>query len=80
MYSGRVMDELTDVSIPEWEMNELTHYHSILSWVAPLLNQRGLRLHQQINREIERRGGVQRETTDHPAKDGERHNEHRFTF
>ncbi|EGK11199.1 YfhS protein [Desmospora sp. 8437] len=80
MYSGRMMDELTDVPLPEWDMNELSHQHLSLSRMAPFLNQQGIHLHQRIIREIERRGGFRQETADHPANDGKTHNEHRFTF
>lgn len=52
MYSGRMMDELTDVPLPEWDMNELSHQHLSLSRMAPFLNQQGIHLHQRIIREI----------------------------
>nr|WP_246064935.1 hypothetical protein [Melghirimyces algeriensis] len=80
---GRTLDELTGVPISEWDMEELSYHHFSMSQMSPLMNAQGISLHNQVIKEIERRGGLQSDNNagaNHPAYDRDSFDEHRFTF
>ncbi len=60
MYVGRDMTELSMISKTDWRDSELVHFHRNLQQIVPYLNQEGASIHREIVREIERRGGFQR--------------------
>ncbi|WP_173917123.1 cytosolic protein [Halobacillus sp. Marseille-Q1614] len=58
MDKQRDMAELTMMSKNDWMNNELGYYHYALSQIAPYLNQEGVTLLREINKEIKLRGGL----------------------
>lgn len=58
MYLGRDLSELNMTPISDWEMEELSYHHYMMSQMSPLLNTQGASLHKEVIREIERRGGL----------------------
>ncbi|MFQ3546252.1 cytosolic protein [Halobacillus rhizosphaerae] len=58
MYVGRDMSELTMEPKQAWQEKELGYFHYALSQAAPYLNQEGVAMLREINKEIERRGGL----------------------
>jgi hypothetical protein len=56
MYFGRDMEELSGIPIENWEIDELTYHHYILSQMSPLMNEQGVSLHHQVVEEITKRG------------------------
>jgi hypothetical protein len=58
MYMGRDLEELSAVPLAEWELEELSFHHFMMSQMSPWMNAQGVSLHQQLIAEIERRGGL----------------------
>ncbi|MBU3571359.1 hypothetical protein IUJ58_09825 [Priestia aryabhattai] len=65
MYVGRDMTALSMISKSEWKDSELAFFHHSLQQMAPYLNAEGQSIHQQIIKEIEARGGLQRHEADY---------------
>ncbi len=61
MYVGRDMTELSMTPKNEWQDRELAFFHHSLQQMAQYLNSEGLAIHKDIIKEIERRGGLQRQ-------------------
>lgn len=59
MYVGRDIPELTMIPKTEWHDKELAHFHESMKQTAAYLNEEGVSLHNEIIKEIERRGGLQ---------------------
>ncbi|MBN8236081.1 cytosolic protein [Halobacillus kuroshimensis] len=59
MYVGRDLAGLTMEPKQNWEEKELGYFHTSLSQAAPYLNAEGVTLLREINKEIERRGGLE---------------------
>ncbi len=55
MYFGRDLDELSTIPIEQWEIDELSYHHYMLSQLSPLINQQGISLHHQVIDEIMQR-------------------------
>lgn len=58
LYLGRDLSELNITPLSNWEMEELSYHHYMMSQMSPLMNQQGSSLHKDIIKEIERRGGL----------------------
>jgi hypothetical protein len=56
MYFGRDFDELSAIPIENWEIDELSYHHYMLSQMSPLINQQGISLHHQVIDEMLKRG------------------------
>lgn len=56
MYFGRDLEELNNIPIESWEIDELSYHHYILSQMSPLMNEQGVSLHHQVVDEITKRG------------------------
>lgn len=56
MYFGRDLEELSSIPIADWEIDELSYHHYMLSQMAPLMNEQGVSLHHQVIEEITKRG------------------------
>lgn len=65
MYVGRDMTALSMISKSEWKDSELAFFHHSLQQMMPYLNAEGQSIHQQIIKEIEARGGLQRHEADY---------------
>lgn len=65
MYVGRDMTELSMVSKSDWENSELAYFHHSLQQMVPYLNQEGQSIHREIIKEIEKRGGLNRQEADY---------------
>ncbi|MFC7373630.1 hypothetical protein ACFQPF_18455 [Fictibacillus iocasae] len=64
MYVGRDMTELSMTSKKEWKDSELAYFHHSLQQMTPYLNEEGASIHREIIKEIEARGGLQRNEAD----------------
>lgn len=60
MYVGRKMEELEDIPLHQWDLNELAFHHDVMSQLVAFMNQEGVALHRSIIEEIENRGGMPR--------------------
>ncbi|MFT9848704.1 hypothetical protein [Aneurinibacillus sp. REN35] len=58
MYVGRRLDELSDVPLAQWKIEELLYYHNMMSETAAFLNTQGVSYHHKIIEEIDNRGGI----------------------
>jgi hypothetical protein len=56
MYFGRDLEELSAIPIENWEIDELSYHHYMLSQMSPLMNEQGVSLHHQVVDEIMKRG------------------------
>ncbi|MEQ6377954.1 hypothetical protein RZN25_14135 [Bacillaceae bacterium S4-13-56] len=65
MYVGRDMAELLMTRKDDWKEDELAFFHNALSQIAPYLNIEGTTILREINKEIERRGGLNKTDTDY---------------
>lgn len=65
MYVGRDMTALSMISKSAWKDSELAFFHHSLQQMTPYLNAEGQSIHQQIIKEIEARGGLQRHEADY---------------
>ncbi|WP_209124064.1 hypothetical protein [Alkalihalobacillus sp. BA299] len=61
MYVGRDMTELSMMPKKDWSDKELAHFHKSLQQMTPYLNSEGVTIHREIIKEIEQRGGFNRE-------------------
>lgn len=61
MYEGRNMAELGKVPLSDWNLDELAFYHHVMSQLVHFLNHEGVAVHNDIIKEIERRGGLPRD-------------------
>ncbi|WP_044641091.1 hypothetical protein [Risungbinella massiliensis] len=68
MYAGRNLDELKMTTLSEWNLEELSYHHYMMSQLAPYINQEGTSLHVDMIKEIEKRGGLQNLTDHHYKK------------
>lgn len=64
MYVGRDMTELSMISKGEWKQDELAYFHHSLQQIMPYLNAEGQTIYKEIVKEIEVRGGLQRQEAD----------------
>lgn len=62
MYVGRKMTELNDLPANKWDMKELAYYHEQMSQFSDFLNQQGVSIHHKIIEEIEKRGGLPKDS------------------
>jgi hypothetical protein len=51
--------------LAEWDLEELSYHHFIMSQMSPYMNQQGTSLHRQLIKEIEKRGGLAALDQDH---------------
>lgn len=58
MYIGRDFQELTMVSVNDWEIHELLYFHHAMSELAAYLNAEGVSIHSRIIHELEERGPI----------------------
>lgn len=65
MYVGRDMTELSMIEKTKWKNSELAFFHHSLQQMTPYLNAEGQSIHQEIIKEIENRGGLQRTEADY---------------
>lgn len=65
MYVGRDMTELSMMSKTDWQDSELAFFHHSLQQMVPYLNVEGQSIHREIVKEIERRGGLNRNEADY---------------
>lgn len=65
MYVGRDMTELSMMPRSEWKDSELAFFHHSLQQMVPYLNQEGQTIHREIVKEIENRGGLDRDKADY---------------
>lgn len=65
MYVGRDMTELSMMKKSDWENSELAYFHYSLQQMVPYLNQEGQSIHSEIVKEIENRGGINRQEADY---------------
>ncbi|MGP7819227.1 hypothetical protein [Niallia sp. 01092] len=65
MYEVRDMTELSMLEKSKWKNSELAYFHHSLQQMTPYLNIEGLTIHQEIMKEIENRGGLQRNEADY---------------
>lgn len=65
MYVGRDMTELSMMPKSEWDKSELAYFHHSLQQMVPYLNQEGQSIHKEIIKEIENRGGLERQEADY---------------
>ncbi|MGD8192009.1 hypothetical protein ACQCN2_18730 [Brevibacillus ginsengisoli] len=56
MYIGRDFQELTMVSVNQWEIHELLYFHHAMSELAAYLNAEGVSIHSKVIHELEERG------------------------
>ncbi|MCP1122255.1 hypothetical protein CN326_05165 [Bacillus sp. AFS018417] len=61
MYVGRDMTELSMTPRNQWKKDELAHFHHSLQQIMPYLNVEGQTIYKEIVKEIEARGGLQRQ-------------------
>jgi hypothetical protein len=59
MYNGRNLDELKMTLLTNWQLEELSYHHYMMSQMAPYMNHEGTRLHVELIKEMEKRGGLQ---------------------
>lgn len=52
MKKVRMLQELSDVQLPQWSEEELRTHHYMLSDVSPWLNSQGVSLHHQVINEL----------------------------
>lgn len=64
MYVGRDMTELSMISKDKWKKDELAYFHHSLQQIMPYLNVEGQTIYKEIIKEIEMRGGLQRNEAD----------------
>ncbi|MBO1627300.1 hypothetical protein COE15_13925 [Bacillus cereus] len=64
MYVGRDMTELSMISKEEWKQDELAYFHHSLQQIMPYLNVEGQTIYKEIIKEIESRGGLQKNEAD----------------
>ncbi|PEA53296.1 hypothetical protein CON64_19085 [Bacillus pseudomycoides] len=64
MYVGRDMTELSMTPKDQWNQEELTYFHHSLQQMMPYLNVEGQTIYKEIIKEIEARGGLQRQQAD----------------
>ncbi|WP_050614057.1 hypothetical protein [Bacillus testis] len=65
MYVGRDMAELSMLKKSDWKDRELQYFHHSLQQIVPYLNAEGQSIHQEIIKEIEKRGGLKRNEADY---------------
>jgi len=65
MYVGRDMTELSMVPKTDWKESELAFFHHSLQQMVPYLNAEGQTIHRDIIKEIEARGGLNRQEADY---------------
>ena len=58
MYIGRDFQELTMVSVNQWEIHELLYFHHAMSELAAYLNAEGVSIHSKVIHELEERGPI----------------------
>ncbi|MGG2093844.1 hypothetical protein AB1283_14415 [Bacillus sp. S13(2024)] len=61
MYLGRDMTELSMTPKDHWKKHELAYFHHSLQQMMPYLNVEGQTIYKEIVKEIEVRGGLQRQ-------------------
>lgn len=66
MYVGRDMTELSMTPKDQWNQEELAYFHHSLQQMMPYLNVEGQTIYKEIIKEIEARGGLQRQQADWP--------------
>ncbi|MEH6889841.1 hypothetical protein V7024_08990 [Bacillus sp. JJ864] len=64
MYVGRDMTELSMTPKDQWNQEELAYFHHSLQQMMPYLNVEGQTIYKEIIKEIEARGGLQRQQAD----------------
>jgi hypothetical protein len=64
MYVGRDMTELSMMPKTDWRESELAFFHKSLQQISPYLNSEGVTIHREIIKEIEARGGFNRNEAD----------------
>ncbi|SFJ41687.1 MULTISPECIES: hypothetical protein [unclassified Bacillus (in: firmicutes)] len=60
MYIGRDMTELSMTPKDQWNQEELAYFHHSLQQMMPYLNVEGQTIYKEIIKEIEARGGLQK--------------------
>ncbi|ENQ3107671.1 hypothetical protein ACEOWJ_003765 [Bacillus cereus] len=60
MYVGRDMTELSMTPKDQWNQEELAYFHHSLQQMMPYLNVEGQTVYKEIVKEIESRGGLQK--------------------
>ncbi|MCH5586586.1 hypothetical protein MK805_16730 [Shimazuella sp. AN120528] len=60
MYFGRDLEELSTIPMKNWEIDELSYHHYMLSQMSPLMNEQGVNLHHQVIDEIMKRSNQTR--------------------
>jgi hypothetical protein len=58
MFDVRDMSELTMIPKTEWKDTELAYIHQSFQQLTLYLNSEGTAIHQEVIKEIERRGGL----------------------
>jgi hypothetical protein len=64
MYVGRDMTELSMTPKNEWRKDELAFFHHSLQQMMSYLNAEGQTIYKEIVKEIEARGGLERQEAD----------------
>ncbi|WP_088043500.1 hypothetical protein [Bacillus sp. EAC] len=64
MYVGRDLAELSMTSKTEWKDSELEYFHHSFQQITGYLNVEGNMIQKEIIKEIESRGGLQRNEAD----------------
>ncbi|MDP7979871.1 hypothetical protein [Bacillus multifaciens] len=64
MYVGRDMTELSMTPKDQWNQEELAYFHHSLQQMMPYLNVEGQTIYKEVVKEIEARGGLQRQQAD----------------
>ncbi|MEI4802256.1 hypothetical protein ACIGHG_11235 [Bacillus sp. NPDC077411] len=60
MHVGRDMTELSMTPKDQWNQEELAYFHHSLQQMMPYLNVEGQTIYKEIVKEIEARGGLQK--------------------
>ncbi|MDC2865456.1 MULTISPECIES: hypothetical protein [unclassified Bacillus (in: firmicutes)] len=60
MYVGRDMTELSMTPKDQWNQEELAYFHHSLQQMMPYLNVEGQTIYKEVVKEIEARGGLQK--------------------